>query len=329
MTHVAERGERVTWRLELPGAWGGRLDPAWLPTGGTEGWRRVFEGEDLAARVFSAGGAGLRWAQLAEAAAALARTLAEYRLQWRVAEQVAAGCPTGADGHLAALAVGPALRPPLRNHPGGRWRLCGLVDGSPVTLDELDSPDLAEGCAVAHRTGAPGQAYWAEPAAAVPVAPPAARDHGWTPAVDTALRLAAFAAEDSVAMLCAAAATGHTGPDVLSTRLLCKLGLATHRMILEYRTLFRAAWTEMEACGLGAAHDADAEARLTAMPAPAADGPGGPWRHALLVDGCAVEMSVHAGLPAAAASVAAQRAVDERSIRWAEPVAAAPRRTLH
>lgn len=322
-------GDRVTWRLELPGAWGGRLDPAWLPTSGTEGWRRVFEGEDLAARVFSAKGAGLRWAQLAEAAAALARALAEYRLQWRVAEQVAAGCPTGADGHLAALAVGPALRPPLHNHPGGRWRLCGLVAGSPVTLAEFDSSDLAEGCAVAHRTGAVAQAYWAEPAAAVPAPAPAVRDHGWTPAVDTALRLAAFAAEDSVATLCAAAATGHTGPDVLSRRLLCKLGLATHRMILEYRTLFRSAWTDMETCGRSAAHDAEAEARLTAMPRPAADGPGGPWRHALLVDGRAVEVSVHAGLPAAAASVAAQRAVDERSIRWAEPVAATLRRTLH
>ncbi|MGH3754086.1 MAG: hypothetical protein ACRDRP_15595, partial [Pseudonocardiaceae bacterium] len=145
---------------------------------------------------------------------------------------------------------------------------------------------------------------------------------GWTPAVDTALRLTAFAAEDSVATLCAAAATGHTGPDVLSSQLLCKLGLVTHRMILEYRTLFRAAWTDLDACGRSAAHDADAETRLTAMPKPAADGPGGPWRHALLFDGRAVEMSVHAGRPAAAASVAAQRAVDERSIRWAEPVAA-------
>jgi hypothetical protein len=322
VTGVAGCGDRVTWRLELPGAWGGRLDPAWLPTGGQEGWRRVFEVEDLAARVFSAGGAGLRWAQLAEAAAVLAGTLAEYRMQWRVAEQVAAGCPTGADGHLAALAVDPALGPPRRSHPGGRWRLCGLVDGSPVTLDEFDSSDLAEGCAVAHRTGAAAQAYWAQPVAAGPAAPSGARDQGWTPVVDTALRLAAFAAEESVATLCAAAATGHTGPDVLSRRLLCQLGLVTQRMILEYRTLFRAAWTDMDACGLSAAHDAEAEARLTAMPRPAADGPGGPWRHALLVDGCAVEVSVHAGLPAAAASVAAQRAVDERSIRWAEPVAA-------
>jgi hypothetical protein len=327
VTGVVGCGDRVTWRLELPGAWGGRLDPAWLPTGGTEGWRRVFAGEDLAARVFSAGGAGLRWTQLAEAAATLAGTLAEYRMQWWVAEQVAAGCPTGADRHLAALAVSPTLRPPRRNRPGGRWRLCGLVDGSPVTLDEFDSSDLAEGCAVAHRTGT-AQAHWAEPAAAVPAAPPGTRARSWTPAVDTALRLTAFAAEDSVATLCAAAATGHTGPDVLSGRLLCELGLVTHRMILEYRTLFRAAWTEMESCGLGAAHDADAEARLSAMPRPAVDGPGGPWRHALLVDGDAVEVSVHAGLPAAAASVAAQRAVDERSLRWAEPVAAVPRRPL-
>ncbi|HEY6423626.1 MAG TPA: hypothetical protein VIY28_10360 [Pseudonocardiaceae bacterium] len=68
---MAGCSDRVTWRLELPGAWGGRLDPAWLPTSGTDSWRRVFEGEDLAARVFAAGGAGLRWAQLADAAAVL------------------------------------------------------------------------------------------------------------------------------------------------------------------------------------------------------------------------------------------------------------------
>jgi hypothetical protein len=102
--------------------------------------------------------------------------------------------------------------------------------------------------------------------------------------------------------------------------------LVTLRIILEYRTLFWAAGTNMDGCGLSAAHDVDAEARLTAMPKPTADGPGGPWRHALLVDECAVEVSVHAGLPAAAASVAAQRGVDERSIRWAEPVAAGLRR---
>ncbi|MGH3938568.1 MAG: hypothetical protein ACRDTG_08005 [Pseudonocardiaceae bacterium] len=326
---MAAGGERVTWRCELPGAWGGRLDPAWLPTGGQESWRRVFEGEDLAARMFSVGGAGLHWAQLVEAAAALAGTLAEYRMQWYVAEQIAAGCSTGADRHLVALVVDPVLCPPRRSHPGGRWRLCGLVDGSPVTLDEFDAADLAEGCAVAHRAGAPARAYWAEPVAAGPAAPPGAGDQGWTPVVDTALRLVAFAAEESVATLCATAATGHTGPDVLSRRLLCKLGLVTHRMILEYRTLFRAAWTDMDACGLSAAHDADAEARLTTVPQPTADGPGGPWRHALLAEGCAGEVSVHAGLPAAAASVAAQRGVDGDSIRWAEPVAAAPRRTLH
>jgi hypothetical protein len=64
----------------------------------------------------------------------------------------------------------------------------------------------------------------AQPAAAGPAAPPGARDQGWTPVVDTALRLAAFAAEESVATLGAAAATGHTGPDVLSRRLLCQLG---------------------------------------------------------------------------------------------------------
>ncbi|HEY6423627.1 MAG TPA: hypothetical protein VIY28_10365 [Pseudonocardiaceae bacterium] len=162
--------------------------------------------------------------------------MAQYRLQWWVAEQVAAGCPTGADRHLAALAVDPALRPPLRSHLGGRWRLCGLVGGSPVTLDQFDSADLAEGCAVAHRTGVAFEAYWAEPDAAVPAPAPAARD-GWTPAVDTALRLAAFAAEESVATLCAAAATGHTGPDVLSRPLLCTLGLAAAQRAVDDRSM--------------------------------------------------------------------------------------------
>ena len=126
--------------------------------------------------------------------------------------------------------------------------------------------------------------------------------------VDRALRLAAVAVEDAVAALYTAAATGHTGPDVLDTRLLCMLGVATHRMICEYRTLFRGAWTDLEACERAAEHDAAAEGRLAAVPDPA---PGGVWRHVLLVAGSVQEVSLHEGRVAAAASVAAARAVDE------------------
>jgi hypothetical protein len=92
-----------------------------LPTGGTESLRGVFEGEDLAARVFSAGGV--------------------------------LAC---ADGHPAALAVDPRTTPARRSHPGGRWRLCRLVDGSPVTLDEFDSPDAMKELRIADSTASGG-----------------------------------------------------------------------------------------------------------------------------------------------------------------------------
>lgn len=311
--------DRVTWRLEITVGWGGRLDPTWLPSSGTEGWRRVFEGEDLAGRVFAAGGAGLRWAQLAEAAAGLASVLEQYRMQWRCADEVAASCPVDADAHLAAMAVPPDVVPPRRMRPDGRWRVCTLTDGAPATVVELASSDLAEGAVVAHRTLAADRAFWAEPVAAGP-APRAGGAPGWTPRIDTDLRLTAFAAEEAVATLCTAATTGQTGPDVLSSRLLCTLGLAAHRMIMEYRTLFRDAWTPMEACRYAAEHDADAEARLAAAPDPAAEGPGRRWRHAVLMDGTTRTVSEHDGLTPAAAAVAAHRAVDERSERWAEPV---------
>ncbi|MGH3905768.1 MAG: hypothetical protein ACRDTE_16525 [Pseudonocardiaceae bacterium] len=149
---------------------------------------------------------------------------------------------------------------------------------------------------------------------------PDAPDGGWSPRVDGALRLTAFAVEDAVAALCTAAATGHLELDVLDTRLLCMLGVATHRMILEYRTLFRAAWTDLDACECSAEHDTEAEGRLAAVPDPA---PGGAWRHVLLVAGSVQEVSVYDGHVAAAASVAAARAVDESGVRWAEPVALA------
>lgn len=310
---------RVTWRLELPAGWGGRLDPDWLPSGGTESWRRVFAGEDRAGAVFAAGGGGLRWSQLAAVGHTLADTLDQYRLQWRVAEETATECPVAAAEHLAALAVDNSLQPPRRSHPEGPWRLCGLVGDRPVTLARFASADLAEGAAVAHRTGVAACVSWAEPEAANP-SPPDAPDRGWSPRVDSALRLTAFAVEDAVAGLYAAAATGHTGPDVLDAGLLCMLGVATHHMILEYRTLFRAAWTHLDACHRSAEHDAEAEGRLAAVPDPAS---GGAWRHVLLTNGSVQEVSVHDSRVAAAASVAAARAVDESGVRWAEPVAVA------
>lgn len=311
-------GDRVTWRLEILAGWGTRLDPAWLPTDGADTWRRVFEAEDLAGRVFAAGGAGLAWTQLADAAHTLTGVLEQYRMQWRCAEEIAAGCPAAAAAHLSSMAVPAGLRPPRRTHPDGRWRTCALQDGVPVALTEHADADLAEGTAVAHRTLAADRAVWAEPVAGGP-APAITGEPGWLPAVDTDLRLRAFAAEDAVATLAAAAATHHTGPDVLSTDLLCLLGRAAHHMIREYRTLFRAAWTDLEGCVHAAAHDADAEALLAAAASTPEKGPGGRWHHVEL-DGAHVRRVQRLpGLAAAAASVSAYRATDEVGVRWAEP----------
>lgn len=314
------RGDRVTWRLEIAGRWGGRLDPTWLPSGDTEAWRRIFETEDLAGRVFAAGGGGLRWAQLAGAAASIASVLEQYRMQWRVAEQVSAACAVGAATHLDAMVAPPGLRPPRRTRPAGAWRVCTVTGDGPVGVSEHPGVDLAEGTVVAHRTLAADEVWWAEPVDSGARAP--GGTPGWVPRADPDLRLAAFAAEDSVATFCAAATTGHTGPDVLSTRTLSRLGLAAHRMILEYRTLLRGVWTDMDACPVSTAHDADADALLKAAPDPTDHGPAGRWRHALLVDRTVHTVSAHDGLAAAAASVAAHRGIDEVGIRWAEPLAA-------
>ena len=310
---------RVTWRLEIFAGWGARLDPAWLPATNAEGWRRVFEGEDMAGRVFAAGGAGIGWRQLADTAATLGSVLEQYRMQWRCADEVAAGCPAAAGAHLAAMAAPARLRPPRRTHPEGRWRTCALENGAPVTLAEHADVDLAEGAAVAHRTLAADRAFWAEPVGSG-AGPATAGEPGWLPRVDTDLRLRAFACEDAVATLAAAAATGHTGPDVLDTPLLCVIGQAAHHMIREYRTLFRAVWTEMEACAHAAAHDADAEALLAAAPVTPERGPAGTWRHMELLEDRMYELGRHPGLAAAAASVAAYRSTDEDGVRWAEPV---------
>ncbi|MGI5131822.1 hypothetical protein ACQEVB_33815 [Pseudonocardia sp. CA-107938] len=312
--------DRVVWRLEIPAGWGERLDPAWLPNEGTDGWREVFAGEDYAARVFASGGAGIPWKVLAQAAARLAEVLQHYRAQWRCAEAVASGCPVAADAHVAAMAVPRGLRAPRRTRPDGPWRVCVLDDGVPATVAEHLSIDLAEGAACAHRTGAADQAWWAEPVAAGP-APDRAAASGWLPIADTELRLSAFAAEEAVADLTAAAATGHLGPDVLEVRLVCTLGEAAHHMIREYRTLFAAVWTDLEACAEAATHDADASALLESLPPAPERGPGGRWHHMHLVGGRAKVVNRHLSRTAAAASVAASRAIDDTTVRWAEPAA--------
>lgn len=313
--------DHVTWRLEIPAGWGQRLDPAWLPTSGTDGWRRVFAGEDAAARVFAAGGGGLQWKVLAQVAAQLAEVLQHYRMQWWCAESVARGCPVAADAHVAAMAVPRGLRAPSRSGPGGPWRVCVLDDTRPAIVADHASVDLAEGAATAHRAMAADRPWWAEPVAAGPP-PDHTAEPGWLPFCDSDLRLAAFAAEDAVADLTAAAALAHAGPDVLDIRLLCMLGEATYHMIREYRTLFAAVWGELEGCVQADAHDADAEALLAAAPVAPDRGPGGRWHHMWLADGRARVVNRHPSRAAAAASVAASRATDGTTgdtARWSEP----------
>lgn len=313
--------DRVTWRLEIPAGWGQRLDPAWLPSGDTEAWRRTFAGEDLAGRCFAAGGAGLPWKDLAWTASQLACTLEQYRMQWRCAEQVALGCPEEAEVHLSAVAVPAGLRPPRRSAAEGPWRVCVLDAGLPAVVAGYGCVDLAEGAAVAHRTLAADRAVWAEPAARVP-APATSAARGWVPVVDTDLRLRAFAAEEAVADLTRAAATGHLGPDVLDVRTLCTAGQAAHHMVREYRTLFRAAWTDLEGCRQAQAHDADAEALLATAPDEPERGPGGSWHHVERTGDRVRVVGRHPSRRAAAASVAAQRATDGTTgdtVRWCEP----------
>ncbi len=324
------RDGTVTWRLELPLSWGGRWEPSWLPSGDAEAWRRVYVTEDRAGGVFAAGGAGLTWRQLARAVAQLSFVLEQYRTQLRAADEVAAACPVAAERHLAALVVPAGLEPPRYSGPAGPWRVCVLDGERPAVVETVDAVDVAEGAVAAERVLAPARPCWAEPVGARPVGSPVATGAGWRPRVDVALRLRAFAAEEVVAALSRAAATGHTGPDVVGTALLCTLGVAVHRMILEYRTLFRDVWTDLDACARTARHDTDATALLgdpCGDPGPEPDGgpghDGRRWRHAVL-DGASVRtVSEHADRGTAAASVAAYRAVDDRAARWAEPVALA------
>jgi hypothetical protein len=310
------RDGTVTWRLELPLTWGGRWDPAWVPTGDPQSWRQIFAMEDRAGAVFAAGGGDLTWKQLAVAVAQLSRVLEQYRMQLRAADEVAAACPVAAAGHVAALAVPADLAPPRCSGPPGPWRVRVLDGAVPAVVGTVEAMDLAEGSVAAARAAAPARVCWAEPVGARGAMPQGAP--GWLPGTDRELRLRAFGAEEAVAALCAAAATGHTGPDVVGTALLCQLGVAVHRMILEYRTLFRDVWTDLDACDRTAQHDADATALL------AADGDGDPdarrWRHVVLDDGAVRTVSEYADRGAATASVAAHRAVDDQGVRWAEPV---------
>ncbi|MBC8091723.1 MAG: hypothetical protein H7Y15_07275, partial [Pseudonocardia sp.] len=112
--------------------------------------------------------------------------------------------------------------------------------------------------------------WWAEPVTSGPRE--IGGEPGWVPRADTDLRLVAFAVEDALATFCTAAATGHTGPDVLSRRLITKLGLGAHRMILEYRTLLREVWTSLESCPLAEPHDEAADALLKVAPDHVDDG---------------------------------------------------------
>jgi hypothetical protein len=317
------RDGAVTWRFELPLSWGGRLDPAWLPNGDPESWRQVFATEDRAGRVFAAGGAGMKWAPLAGTVGMLAGVLTYYREQLRAADDVAAACPVAPAQHVAAMAVPDDLQPPRVSGVDGPWRVCVLDGGTRAVVETFDSMHLAdsvhlaEGAVAAERTLRPERVCWAEPVASR-LAPAAASAPGWRPRADTALRLRAFAAEEAVAALCAAAATGQTGPDVVDAGMLCTLGVAVHRMILEYRTVFRAVWTDLEACERGEQHDADATALLAERPDPAE----GRWRHVVLDGGSVRTVAEHPDRATAVASVAAHRAVDDESARWAEPVGA-------
>lgn len=326
-----QEDRHVTWRLTVPPTWGGRGDRAWLPANHTEGWRRVFASEDFAAGVLRQDGSQLPWRTAAEATSLLSSVLVHYRLQLQIAEEEAARCQH-AGRHLAALeAASRGAEPPARTHPAGAWHVRALVGGAPVLLGSHPSVHGAEGEAAARRTGNASLACWAEPDTGP--APPAQEGPGpgWEPRVDPEIRRVAFAVEDAVAALCAAAATGGTGPDVLDVDLLCLLGEVAHRSILEYRTLLAALWTEMDTCPHAQDHERRSERALAACTHPGDDGPAGAWRHLVLVGDSAaqaVEFAVYRSQAAAGAAVAVARATDELGTYWAEPVMVGKRPTL-
>lgn len=326
-------GGRITWRLEVPTGWAAGLDPAWLPRSSGESWRRVFDQEDISGRVFlDPAVRALPWKDLATAATQMAFSPFFYRVQLRASEE-AARCCEWTDEHLAALASAVPDEVPTRTEPPGAWRARALVDGRPVTLAEHPSADRAEGEAAARRCGDAELACWAEPTG-VPAGDEGEHrrphDVGWRPSQLPPRRLQAFAVEDAARSLLAAASQQHLGPDVLTAKMVATLGAAAWVMARQYRAELAALWSELERCPAADAHEGAAEmtmAQLTGMP----DGPGpGRWRHVALaaLDGrgpTPIELSDHDGIAAAAASVAAARAVDNDTVRWAEPVLAGPR----
>lgn len=285
----------------------------------------------MAGRFLRDHGGTLPWRTAAECSSLLASVLEAYRIQLRTAEDEAARCPQ-APLHLAALeAISRGAEPPTRSHPPGAWRVRAWEGGRVVMVARHSSVDGAEGDAVARRTGAAGVVCWAEPDLG-PVPPPS-DGRGWRPRVDKELRYNAFAVEDAVASLCAGAADGATGPDVLDVGLLCLLSQAAWRSILEYRALLAGTWASLESCPHADDHEAGAEAAMSSYTEENPSGAAGPWRHVLLLHhqvstSEAVELSVHQSRIGAAASVAVERATDEAGIRWSEPVAAGPRRDL-
>lgn len=324
---------RITWRLQVPTGWGAGLDPSWLPQRGGGAWRRVFAQEDRSGRLFlDRQVLAMPWKDLVAVATQMAFLPYFYRVQLRASEESARSCAWG-DEHLAGLEQAVPDEVPTRTQPPGAWRARALVDGRPLTLVEHPSADLAEGEAAARRCGDTELACWAEPLGATP---PEEIDHrsprtvGWLPSHLPERRLRSFAVEDAAQSLLAAASDRSLGPDVLSPEMLATLGAAAWVMVRQYRAELAVIWSQLERCPAADDHEAAADrvmARLAGRP----DGPGpGRWRHVELArlaqrGPTAIELSDHDGWASAAASVAAARAVDQDTLRWAEPVRAGSR----
>jgi hypothetical protein len=292
----------------------------------------VFDQEDISGRVFlDVAVLAMPWKDLATAATQMAFSPFFYRVQLRASKE-AARCCERVDEHLAALAQAVPDEVPTRTGAPGAWRVRALVEGRPVTLEAHPSADRAEGEAAARRCGDADLACWAEPAGLLADDEGDGRplDVGWQPSHLPPRRLQAFAVEDAARSLLAAASGRHLGPDVLTAKMLATLGAATWVMARQYRAELAALWSALERCPAADAHEAGAEAAMARLHG-APDGPGpGRWRHVQLTElddrgPTAIELSDHDGIAAAAASVAAARAVDNATLRWAEPVHAGPR----
>lgn len=326
-------GRRVTWRMEVPTAWGAGLDPSWVPERGGDIWRRVFAQEDSSGQLFlDRRVLDMPWKHLVTVTTQMAFIPFFYRVQLRASEESARNCER-ADEHLVGLERAVPDDVPTRTQPPGAWRTRALVDGVTVTLADRPSADLAEGEAAARRCGDADLACWAEPLhAALPedIGPRPPSTLGWLPSHLPERRLRAFAVEDAAQSLLAAASGRHLGPDVLSSEMLATLGAAAWVMVRQYRAELAVIWSQLERCPDADDHEAAADrvmARLQGQP----DGPGpGRWRHVELagLEGrgpTAIELSDHDGFASAAASVAGARAFDQDTLRWAEPVKAGPR----